>query len=81
MLAFPTHAESVDGWLDAINMGRYKPLFEKSGITHIAQLNLSEEQLQAAGVTLTGHRKRLVQAMKELKPSVQGAPAPLAPSA
>ena len=75
MLAFPSSAESVDSWLEAINMARYKPVFEKAGITQMAQLCcLTDEQVQAAGVALVGHRKRLLQAMKELTPPAQGAP-------
>ena len=80
MLAFPSSAESVDSWLDAINMARYKPVFEKAGITQVAQLCcLTDEQVQAAGVALVGHRKRLLQAMKELTPPAQGAPLPDSP--
>lgn len=72
MLAFPTSADSVNEWLDAINMARYKPAFEKAGITQVAQLcYLTDDQVQAAGVSLVGHRKRLLQAIKELVPPPQ----------
>jgi len=72
MLAFPTNADSVGGWLDAINMSRYKQAFENAGITQVNQLfTLSDEQVQAAGVALVGHRKRLLQATKELVPAPQ----------
>jgi len=67
MLAFPTSAESVDGWLEAINLARYKAGFEEAGITQVAQLcALTEENVKAAGVSLAGHRKRLLQAAKDL---------------
>ena len=77
MLAFPTSAETVGGWLDAINMARYKPSFEKAGIVQVGQLCcLTDEQVQAAGVSLVGHRKRLLQAAKEITPPPQGARVP-----
>jgi len=67
MLSFPSSAHSVDGWLDAINMPRYKPTLAAAGISTVDKLHdLTDEQLQAAGVSLLGHRKRMLQAAKEL---------------
>ena len=67
MLAFPTSAASVTGWLDEVNLAKYVSNFERAGITSVNDLQgLTEERLQLAGVTLPGHRKRLLQAAKEL---------------
>ena len=66
---FPTTTPSVNDWLDALNLGRYKPQFAAASLTDVAQLHsLADEALQAAGVTLIGHRKRMLQAVKHLQP-------------
>ena len=68
-VVFPTHVESVADWLTQINLQKYIPAFESAGILQVAELPmLSDEQLKAANVTMVGHRKRLLQAAKELQP-------------
>lgn len=67
---FPTTTESPSAWLDAINLAKYKPHFEKAGLTEVPQLfALTDEQLSAAGIGMVGHRKRLLLAAKELTPA------------
>jgi hypothetical protein len=74
--SFPTSASSVGEWLDALNLARYKTALEGSGLD-ISQLpHITEEKLTAAGVTIVGHRKRMLQAAKVLS---TGVPAPVAP--
>ena len=74
---FPTSTNSPAEWLDAINLGRYKPNFENAGLTQVSQLlALTDEVLQAAGVNLIGHRKRMLQGARELAPPMPPAPAP-----
>ena len=69
---------SFTSW--APHFDEFATAFEKAGITQVAQLCcLTDEQVQAAGVALVGHRKRLLQAMKELTPPAQGAPLPDSP--
>ena len=64
--SFPTAVDSVAEWLDALNLARYKPALEASGI-QVSQLReLDDAMLQAAGVSLGGHRKRMLLAAKEL---------------
>jgi len=66
---FPSTAESVDGWLESINMSKYKDSFAAASLNQVSQLCLlTDQQLKEAGVTLVGHRKRLLQASKELLP-------------
>ena len=82
---FPTSAESVDGWLDALNLARYKPNFASAGV-QVSQLSaLTDESLQAAGVAMVGHRKRMLQASKELAVNApvdpEAMPAPPPPAA
>ena len=66
---FPTSATSVEEWLDAINMGRYKTAFSTAQITLDSLHGLTEDRLQSAGVSMVGHRKRLIQATKALEPA------------
>jgi len=67
-VVFPTHVDSVADWLTQINLPKYIATFETAGITNVAELPLlSDESLKQAGVTMVGHRKRLLQAAKELQ--------------
>ena len=64
---FPTTVDSVEDWLTQINLAKYVPSFASAGILQVAELPmLSDERLKQAGVTMVGHRKRLMQAAKEL---------------
>lgn len=78
--SFPSSAETVDGWLDALNLARYKPTFAAAGV-QVSQLPaLTDDSLQAAGVAMIGHRKRMLQASKELVGhAMMPEPAPPAP--
>ena len=71
---FPTTVDSVEDWLTQINLAKYVPSFASAGILQVAELPLlSDERLKQAGVTMVGHRKRLLQAAKELNlPSAGG---------
>jgi len=71
---FPTTVDSVEDWLTQINLAKYAPSFASAGILQVAELPLlSDERLKQAGVTMVGHRKRLMQAAKELNiPGVGG---------
>ena len=76
---FPTTTPSVNDWLDALNLGRYKAQFAAANLTDVAQLHsLADEALQAAGVTLIGPRKRMLQAVKHLHPPPGPAALPMA---
>lgn len=72
---FPSSAESPSAWLDALNLGKYKPHFERAGIVEVTQIHsLTQESLQAAGISLVGHRTRMLQAAKALVPLQTVAP-------
>jgi len=65
--SFPSSAESVEGWLSALHLSKYAEAFTAAGVTEPLQLpGLTDEQLKEIGVGLAGHRKRLLQACKEL---------------
>jgi len=73
MLSFPTSTPSTEAWLETLKMGKYKAAFDTAGVT-VEELHLlTDERLQSVGVQMVGHRKRLLQASKELQPP-QGAP-------
>ena len=78
---FPSSANTVDEWLNALNLARYAPQLAAAGL-QVSQLPaITGEQLSAAGVG-EGHRKRMLQASKELvvaAPAPPPAPAPAPP--
>ena len=63
---FPSSANTVDEWLNALNLARYAPQLAAAGL-QVSQLpTITDEQLSAFGVAILGHRKRMLQASKEL---------------
>jgi len=57
----PSTFESITTWLQALNMAKYVPAFEAAGVTSLAALRqVTDAMLKEAGVTLAGHRKRLL---------------------
>jgi len=75
---FPTSTSSVGEWLDALNLGRYKDPLLAAGLQPEQLHTLTDQQLQAAGVSMVGHRKRMLQASKALDapPPMVHSPAP-----
>ena len=66
-MIFPTSVASVVDWLTQINLAKYVSSFASAGILQVAELPLlTDDRLKQAGVTMVGHRKRLLQAAKEL---------------
>ena len=51
--AYPTTADSLAEWLEAINLGKYLPNLEKAGVKPEELPELTEDTLQAAGVGIT----------------------------
>jgi hypothetical protein len=66
--AYPTTADSLAEWLEAINLGKYLPNLEKAGVKPEELPELTEDTLQAAGVGIVGHRRRMVTAAQTLMP-------------
>ena len=62
--AFPKSAESVDEWLDAIQMGMYKLNFANISVPDLPAL--SNSQLKEM-VPQDGHRKRMTLAIAALE--------------
>jgi len=64
--AFPSAAETVDGWLEAIGMAKYQRVFVGTSVSQLP--SLTDAQLKDMGISLVGHRKRLLQAAMDLAP-------------
>ena len=72
MAAFPTSADSLDEWLEAIKMAKYAPTLAAANVQRIDQLHtLTDDALKAAGVKMVGHRTRLLQAAAALAAASQ----------
>ncbi|MDP6388522.1 MAG: tetratricopeptide repeat protein [Alphaproteobacteria bacterium] len=61
----------VEAWLGALGLERYAGVFRKNDIDGDVLGELSEADLRELGVTLLGHRKRLLAAIAELKPDAE----------
>ena len=58
-------------WLQAIGMGQYTSNFVDKGFATPRQiLELKEEDLEALGVALVGHRKKILKAINNTKEQV-----------
>lgn len=63
--------DDLSSWLEAINMKQYLKMFTESGyMTPKNILYLTNEDLEALGVGLIGHRKKLLKAIKNTKNQV-----------
>ena len=60
--------ESISDWLDALDLNRYTQVFAENDIDREVLPSLSEQDLQSLGVSL-GHRKKLLSAIADLRPT------------
>ena len=61
--SFPTSLPdgSVGGWLQALNMAKYDPAFAAAGVTTEQALKrMDDGSLKEIGVSMAGHRKRIL---------------------
>jgi SAM domain (Sterile alpha motif) len=56
----------VAAWLQDLGLERYVPAFRENEIDESVLPSLTEEDLKDLGVTLVGHRKRLLHAIAAL---------------
>lgn len=62
---------SVDRWLTAIKMDRYQKVFRDAGCTTLADVSqIQPNDLARLGITLSGHKKKLLSAIRALLHSV-----------
>ncbi|XP_032824134.2 ephrin type-A receptor 4-like [Petromyzon marinus] len=59
---------SVEEWLDAIKMGRYKDNFASAGYTSLEQVvQLDSDDIVRIGITLIGHQKKILSSVQSMK--------------
>ncbi|XP_041130932.1 ephrin type-A receptor 8-like isoform X2 [Polyodon spathula] len=66
-----TQCSTVDEWLDAIKMGRYRESFAAAGylsLGHVMRMNLQD--IQRLGITLMGHQKKIMTSVQLLRVQV-----------
>ena len=63
---FPTTVQSVEEWLEHLQLQRYNKSFAALGVHDLP--NLDDEQLVGLGVAIVGHRKRILIGAKSLVP-------------
>lgn len=62
--------QTVGQWLDQLGLAQYAETFAAQEIDASLLPELTDADLQSLGVSLLGHRKRLLKAIGELKPGV-----------
>ena len=63
----------VADWLRALGLEQYEAAFRENAVDADLLPNLTADDLKDLGVTLVGHRRRLLEAIAVLRP--EGAPA------
>jgi len=67
--------ESLQDWLDALDLGQYSALFAEHGIDARALRLLSEDDLKELGLPI-GHRRKLLDALDASRASLPTSPSP-----
>ncbi|WP_087632758.1 adenylate/guanylate cyclase domain-containing protein [Caballeronia telluris] len=67
----------VAAWLRSLGMERYERAFHENAIDADALRNLSADDLKELGVTLVGHRRKLLDALAALRARIKPTPAPV----
>lgn len=63
-----TQFKTVDEWLNAIKMTRYKENFQQAGITTMdAVTRITLKDLTALGVSLVGHQKKIINSIQTMR--------------
>jgi len=73
--SFPTSLPdgSVGGWLQALNMAKYEPAFAAAGVTTEQALKrMDDGSLKEIGVSMAGHRKRILLGIDSLSSADAG---------
>jgi class 3 adenylate cyclase/predicted ATPase len=64
----------VGGWLSGLGLGQYEKAFAENGIDAEVLQQLTAEDLNELGVTLVGHRRKLLTAIEALRSPQAAAP-------
>jgi len=66
-------------WLHELGLGHYAPLFIANEVDERTLLSLTGEDLKEMGIASIGHRRRLLEAIVRLRPSLPGIDMPETP--
>src|SRR6266699_3537513 len=69
----------LGGWLRSLGLGQYEAAFRENAIDDTVLPNLTAEDLKDLGVTLVGHRRKLLDAIATFGPEGPAATATAAP--
>ena len=67
--------QQIADWLEKIGLGQYAERFAENGIDFEILSDLTDQDLEKIGVTLLGHRRKLLRAIATLKGVEQITPA------
>ena len=67
---------TIGQWLESIQLGQYAATFAENGITFDVLRELTDDDLKVCGVTILGHRKLILQKIRDLSPASAPAAAP-----
>ena len=77
----------LGGWLRSLGLEQYEAAFRENGVDETVLPKLTAEDVKDLGVTAVGHRRKLLEAIAELRsaktepaPSEPSSPAPASPS-
>jgi len=69
----PPEVASVDDWLAAIKMERYRDNFLQAGLTTMEHvLRLTVKDLETIGVSLLGHQKKIMSSVQTIRAQCLG---------
>ena len=59
----------IASWLTSLGLERYLPAFEENEIDLSVLPRLTADDLKDMGIVVVGHRRKLLEAISELKPA------------
>ena len=70
----------IEGWLRSLGLERYEAAFRENEIDDTVLPNLTAEDLKDLGVSIVGHRRKLLDAIAALRADTEPKTAPPAPT-
>jgi hypothetical protein len=64
----------VGTWLQSLGLGRYEATFRENEIDDAVLPGLTAEDLKDLGITIVGHRRKLLYAIAGLRPEAKATP-------
>src|SRR5215831_4300575 len=70
----------IEGWLRSLGLERYEAAFRENEIDDTVLPNLTAEDLRDLGVSIVGHRRKLLDGIAALRADTEPKRAPAAPT-